>query len=103
MSIQGPVGPGRLAGVVGAAQCEGWPDAVRADCSDPSQSTDGASTRLGSFEAGAMHHFDLGPGESLLRDLEHVGEPALLLVTAECCIDARPSDDAGALPVGRRR
>jgi hypothetical protein len=41
------------------------------------------STRLVTYAAGDTCHFEFGPGETLLHDLENIGDAALAFVTVE--------------------
>jgi quercetin dioxygenase-like cupin family protein len=41
------------------------------------------STRLVTYEAGETRHFDFGPGEYLVHDLENIGDTPLAFVTVE--------------------
>jgi len=47
------------------------------------QHVDDGSTRLVTYAPGDTCHFDFGPGESLLHDLENIGETPLGFVTVE--------------------
>jgi hypothetical protein len=48
-------------------------------------------------------HFDFGPGEYLLHNLENIGETPRSFVTVEFCAGSCPSDPASAITIGGRR
>jgi beta-alanine degradation protein BauB len=47
------------------------------------QHTDDGTTRRVSYRAGDTRHFDFGPNEYLLHDLENVGTAPLIFITVE--------------------
>lgn len=70
---------------------------------DSLQHVDDGSTRVVSYEAGETRHFNLGPGEYLLHDLENIGETPLWFVTVEFHNNPCQSDPANGISTGGPR
>ncbi len=59
------------------------------------------STRLVTYAKGETRHFDFGPGEYLLHDLENIGDTPLAFVTVEFLrANARQHDVTRPVPTG---
>jgi hypothetical protein len=64
------------------------------------QHADDGSTRVVSYKSGETRHFDFGPGEYLLHDLENIGETPLSFVTVEFLANSSQSDPISASTTG---